>query len=108
MAVLGPMHGVDITPSRPTSDGLGNFTFVDQAVIHNAVFALSAPSSIADSVYSQAGSLFVPRGSDLRNGDRIPYAGRFFVVIGPPQWDMDHPFTGEDFGYVEVVIQWGG
>lgn len=108
MSVFGTVFGVDITPSRPTSDGLGNLTFTDLVVIHHAVFALGAPSSSGDSTYSQSGSVFVPRGSDLRNGDRIPYGGRLFVAIGPPQWDMDHPFTGEDFGYVEVAIQWGG
>lgn len=106
--LLGPIFGVPITPQRPVSDGLGNLSWVNRAPIANAVFALDAPSSNEDSVYSQGGSLFVPRGSDIANGDRISYQGRDFVAVGPPQWDMNHPFTGEDFGYVEVRIEWGG
>lgn len=110
----GPLHGVSFTPSRPASDGLGNLTFTDLDEIKGAVFALDAPgppgiaSGTGDSVYTQGGSVFVPRGSDIRNGDRIPYQGRFFVAFGGPQWDLDHPLTGEDFGYVAVLIQWGG
>lgn len=108
MFLGGPIHGVTITPQRPTSDGLGNLTFTDLPDVPGAVFDLGGASSTADSLYSQSGSVFVPRGSDIANGDRLLYQGRLFVVIGPPQWDMDHPFTGEDFGYVEVKIQWGG
>jgi hypothetical protein len=105
---MGSVRGVSITPQRPTSDGLGNLTWTDRAPIPNAVFALDAPSSNEDSVYTQGGSLYVPRGSVIENGDRVTYMGRHFVAIGVIQWDMDHPFTGEDFGYVEVRIQWGG
>ena len=106
--MLGPITGVSITPQRPTSDGLGNLTWTDLDAITDAVLALDAPSSDGDSLYSQGGSLFVPRGSDITNGDRITYQGRFFVAVGVPLWDMNHPLTGEDFGYMEVRIQWGG
>lgn len=106
--LLGQVFGVTITPQRPGSDGLGNLTFTDLAPITNAVFALDPPAMTADSVYSQTGSVFVPRGSDVRNGDRITYAGRPFVVVGEPMWDMNHPMTNEDFGYVDVHIEWGG
>lgn len=108
MALLGPVAGVTITPQRPTSDGLGNLSWVDRAAITDAVFALGSSSSSGDSVYSQTGSLFVPRGSVIANGDRILYQDRTFVVVGEPMWDMEHPFTGDDFGYVEVTIGWGG
>lgn len=103
-----PVLGETITPQRPTSDGLGNLSWTDLADIDNAVFALEVSSSNEDSVYSQTGSLFVPRGSDITNGDRVPYHGRNFVVVGVPMWDMNHPFTNDDLGYVEVAIQWGG
>lgn len=106
--MLGPIFGVTITPQRPTSDGLSNLTFADLDAIPNAVFALDAPNADGDSIYSQGGSLFVPRGSDIKNGDRINYGGRSFVAIGVPQWDMNHPLTNEDFGYMEVRIEWGG
>jgi len=108
VTLLGPIGGETIVPQRPTSDGLGNLSWTDLPAITNAVFALTSPSATEDSVYSQGGSLFVPRGSNITNGDRVVYQGRPFVVIGVPQWDMNHPMTGEDFGYVEVQIQWGG
>lgn len=108
----GPIYGVTITPERPTSDGLGNLTFTPLDAIQGAVFDLAAPIGGSrlhpDSVYRQSGKLFVPRGSDIHNGDRVPYQDRNWVVIGEPMWDMDHPLTGEDFGYVEVPIMWGG
>jgi hypothetical protein len=106
--LLGPIAGETIVAQRPTSDGLGNLSWADLTAIDNAVFALESPSSDGDSVYTQTGSLFVPRGSDITNGDRVTFQGRYFVVVGPPAWDMNHPMTGEDFGYVEVRIQWGG
>jgi len=108
MSLLGPILGETIVPQRPTSDGLGNLSWTNLTAIAGAVFAIDSPSATEDSVYTQGGSLFVPRGSDITNGDRVTYQGRNFVVIGVPQWDMDHPFTGEDFGYVEVRIAWGG
>lgn len=106
--LLGPIAGVTITPARPTSDGLGNLSWTDRAPITNAVFALDPPATDGDSIYTQTGSLFVPRGSDIGNGDRVVFEGRAFVAIGVPLWDMDHPMTGEDFGYMEVRVQWGG
>lgn len=106
--MLGPVYGVTITPQRPTSDGLGNLSWANLTAIPDAVFALDAPSSNGDSLYSQSGSLFVPRGSDIANGDRINYQGRAYVAVGEPMWDMNHPLTDEDFGYLEVKIQWGG
>jgi hypothetical protein len=106
--MVGSVYGITITPERPTSDGLGNLSWTNLADIDNAVFALDAPSTNEDSVYAQTGSLFVPRGSDITNGDRVPYQGRNFVAIGVPLWDMNHPLTNDDFGYIEVRIQWGG
>lgn len=107
--LLGPVVGVTITPQRPTFDGLGNPTYAAIGQITNAVFALDAPSADDDSsLYTQSGELFVPRGSDLRNGDHVTYQGRTFGVVGEAQWDMDHPFTGEDFGYVAYTIRYGG
>jgi hypothetical protein len=112
MVLLGPVTGVTITPQRPTSDGLGNLTFADLDDIENAVFAVEPAVGGSrlhpDSVYRQSAQLFVPRGSDIRNGDRVTYQGRNWVVIGELLWDMDHPMTGEDFGYVEVPLMWGG
>lgn len=56
----------------------------------------------------QTGELFVRRGSDLRDGDEIPLPEGIFGVIGGPQFDMNHPMTGHDFGWVRYAIRKGG
>jgi hypothetical protein len=102
--------GITITPQRDTGSN-GNPHWVDQTPIANAVFALNTPVEQAGergNVYTQTGSVFVPRGSDLQDGDRITHQSKRFRVIGDPQWDMNQPFTGSDFGYVEYTIRMGG
>lgn len=113
MGLLTPV-GVTITPQRSTTV-FGEDTWVAITPISNAVFVLSTPSasvgnigSTKDRLYAQGGSLFVPRGSDLKDGDRVTFQGKTFGVVGDAQWDMDHPFTGDDFGYVEYAIRLGG
>lgn len=109
MGLLTP-SGITITPQRDTGSN-GNPNWVNQTPIDNAVFALEAPSEIASeagTVYTQSGSVFVPRGSDLQDGDRIPHLSKRFRVIGDALWDMNQPFTGSDFGYVEYKIRMGG
>lgn len=107
--MLQPIFGTTIVPQRSTPDELGNQAYAPLAEIAGAVFSLSAPSADGNSsLYSQSGELYVPRGSDLRNGDRITYQGRTFGIVGEAQWDMDHPLTGEDMGYVVYAIRYGG
>lgn len=48
--------------------------------------------------------LFVPRGSDLKDGDQFSYQDTTYWVRGQRKWDMDHPLTGDDLGYVEFEI----
>lgn len=109
MGLLTPT-GVTITPQRDTGSG-GNPDWVDQTPIPDAVFALEHPAEMTSEhglVYTQSGSVFVPRGADLRDGDRITYQNKRFGVVGDALWDMDQPFTGSDFGYVEYKIRLGG
>lgn len=102
--------GVTVVPERYVEE-FGEPTWSNLPVIDNAVFALDAPTSIDDDggrPYRQLGSVFVPRGSDLKDGDRVAYQNKQWRIVGDAQWDMDHPFTGDDFGYVEYRIQLGG
>jgi hypothetical protein len=110
VAVINPAFTVAITPRRPTED-FGEETFADQPAIR-AVISLSPPAhrSIGGGggessrffVYGQA---FVPRGSDLRSNDTFRYRGHDFRVVGWATKDQQHPFTGEDFGWVSYLIE---
>lgn len=118
MGLLNPT-GPTVTPQRKTEDfGEGDWT--DLTPIDNVLFAFNTPSMIADSgsAYTQAASLFVPRGCDLKDGDRVPYkpgtgagdsvdktnVSRWYLVDGDAMFDMDQPFTNSDFGYVEYAL----
>jgi len=113
MAIFNPginVHGVAVTPQRAVSD-FGESDWTDLPEIEDVVFVLDAPVAVtteSGARYTQDGSVFVPRGSDLRHGDRIPYQGTVYSVVGNVRWDMDHPLTRADFGYVEYAIRRGG
>lgn len=111
------IQGVTLEPQRPTFDAHGNVTALTSLdSIENAVVTLSPPAPMSDLVsqrgqgsqYTLDGILFAPRGSGLQNGDRFSYQGQTYDVIGGPQWDMVHPMTGDDYGYVVYTIRWGG
>lgn len=104
--MLNPI-GVTITPERKTTDfGETQWAAVDP--IANAVFALDEPTTVNESAHMQTGTLFVPRGSDLKDGDRVPYQDKVFGVVGDVLWDMNTPFSGSNFGYVAYSIRLGG
>lgn len=56
-------------------------------------------------VFTQAGQVWVQRGSNLLAGDRLTWSGRQYVVMGAANWDMNHPMTGYDFGWMSFDIQ---
>lgn len=111
------LQGVTLEPQRPTFDDMGNVTALgDLDPIEDAVVILSPPSPMSDLVsqwgqgsqYTLDGLLFTPRGAGMRNGDRFSYQGRVYDVISDAQWDMVHPMTGDDYGYVMYTIRWAG
>ena len=74
------------------------------------VVSLSTPTLLdgKGSRFSQSGTVFVPRGYDLKHGDRLPYDGVKYSVVGRPRGNHDHALTGEDFGWVAFTVTGGG
>lgn len=102
--------GITITPERDHGEN-GNPNWQPLNSIPHCVIDMNRP--VADDERSsrrstQAGSLFAPRGCGLKDGDRFTYQNVTFGIVGNALWDMDHPLSGDDFGYVEYVIRKGG
>jgi hypothetical protein len=108
--VINPAFTTAVTVKRPTEDAFGNKSFTVTTV--DAVVALSAGGKQSwrahGERYIQGGSLFVPRGSDVMSGDQIVYGGNVYSVVGAVRGDQDHPFTGDDFGWVVFGLEGGG
>lgn len=107
--LLEPDYAPELPFERP--DGAGGYTSLGATA---AVVALSdasaGPASMGvqtDDVtmFTQSGELYVPRGSDLRAGDRLTFSARKYELMGVANWDQDQPFTGDDFGWVAFKIQ---
>lgn len=111
MSVLNPVSTVTVTPRRPTEDPDGNKVFTDLPPV-GVVPALDPPARAAwrshGERYIQDGKVFVPRGTDLIAGDELTFNGATFTVVGNARGDQDHPFTGEDFGWVVYTLAGGG
>uniref|UniRef100_A0AAU8GPZ8 Head-to-tail stopper n=1 Tax=Mycobacterium phage Farewell TaxID=3158893 RepID=A0AAU8GPZ8_9CAUD len=106
--LLNPVDGVTIHPQRRTTDfGETNWTDLDPIELAIPQLDEARPNTNGEG-YTQSGTLFVPRGSDLQDGDRFRFQKKTFGVIGDAMWDMNHPLTGDDFGYVYYAIQLGG
>lgn len=107
MAVINPAFTQTIHPRRPV-ESFGDETFTDIAPLQ-AVISLQAPThktgTGSQSRFLIYGTLFVPRGSDLQSNDVFSYKGFTFRVTGWPRGDQDHPFTGDDFGWVSYMVE---
>lgn len=55
--------------------------------------------------FTQTGTLFVPRGTGIQVGDRTTYQDRKYLVMGARNWDLDHPLTGDNFGWMTFALQ---
>ena len=47
--------------------------------------------------------VFVPRGSDLKVGDKFTFQDRTYFITSAAKWDYDHG-NGQDLGYMEFEI----
>lgn len=98
---------------RPTEDADGNAVWTPLADYQAAVdFSGPGIESGSGRQDAQSGTVFVPRGSDLEIGDRFTWGTGKFMLSGGPNGDMDHPMTGDDFGWVSYSIvgqlaRWG-
>lgn len=81
--------GSTIIPQRNDPD-FGEDDWSDLDPIENAVV-------LGDRV-------FVPRGSDLKAHDRFDHQEKTYWVTADAEWDMNHPMSGTDMGYVELKI----
>lgn len=108
MPLLNPAAPATLTPQRPDDDGMGNTDWTDldptQAVV---VLDQAAPSTDRGAKATHSGKVFVPRGYDLQAGDRITWQTTHFTVYGLAMGDMDHPLTGDDFGWKWYQIKGG-
>ncbi|TQK29381.1 hypothetical protein [Arthrobacter sp. SLBN-53] len=105
---LDPQGAGEVIPQRDNgSDGNPVWQDLPETRI---VIALDKPVLVdgKGSRYTQSGSVAVPRGYDLKHGDRIPFDGAYLTVFGRPQGNHDHPVTGDDFGWVIFAVQAGG
>jgi hypothetical protein len=96
-----------VTPTRAVDEA--NNTRTPIAPI-DVVPALHEPQITGErgKRFVQTGELFVRRGSDLKDGDEVPLPQGSFGVIGGAQFDVDHPMTGHNFGWVKYTIRRGG
>jgi len=113
MGLIQAPYAPQVAFERPTEDADGNAAWVPVATVP-AVVELTGPGleSGSGTTYAQGGTVFVPRGSALKVGDRFEYGGSKYMLAGGPNGDMDHPFTGTDFGWVSYtfigqIARWG-
>lgn len=108
MPVLDPKFALPVTPQRDLGES-GNPDWQSLATTR-MVMSLGAPNLVEGkgSRYTQSGVVFIPRGYDLKHGDRLPYNGAHYTVVGKPRGDHVHAITGDEFGWVEFTIAGGG
>lgn len=113
MGVLEPQATTTIKPRRPT-ETFGEETLTPEYPAAgslpaiDAVVSLGAPVAGVNGRYTQGGTVFVPRGSDLRAADKFTYNGDEYRVVGKPRGDQLQPFTGDDLGWMALTIEGAG
>lgn len=112
MPLLDPQFATSVVPQRPTDDGMGNTTWADLDPVSAVFWAGGHAASHSVRLAADRGpqwtafaQLFVPRGTDIRSGDRIPYQGLLYVVSGVAAGDQVHPFSGNDFGWMVFNVE---
>lgn len=109
--LLDPAFTPSLPFERPTAGFGGSYTPLGSM---RALVMLESPTPVARTMgievsdivgFTQTGQLYVPRGSALQAADRVTYQGRKYVLMGTRNWDMDHPFTGQNMGWMLFGIQ---
>lgn len=113
MGLMNPAYAPTVPFERPTEDADGNTTWTTlgntPAVVELLGEGLESPRGRER---GQSGTAYMPRGSDLKIGDRFTWRGLHYMLIGGPNGDQDHVFTGDDFGWVSFnfigqIARWG-
>ena len=106
MMLINPLAAPVIGFTRPTETPYGEVSFTTLGDTP-AVVSISNPSIAgADGPGStQAGVVFTPRGLDRKEGDRFPFGGHTYELVGNTRGDQDHPLTGADFGWVSHAVK---
>jgi len=89
---------------RPVEDNDGNIpSFTDLGSVASAVqFTGQGDVTGSGRGRGEVGLINLPRGTDIRVGDQFEWTnGKHYTITGGPRGDMDHIFTGADFGWVE-------
>jgi hypothetical protein len=96
-------------PNDPLFDGLTAKDFPGFVVDIQMPFGRSMSTQSANES-PQFGMLFAPRNySTIVQADwRFNWQGVFYHITGAPAYDVDHPLTGENFGYVQFMARKGG
>lgn len=97
-----------VTPTRVVDEANNTrqpITPIDVVVVIDPAQAVAGDLAKA---YTQSGTLWTRRGSDLQDTDQVPLPQGVFGVVGGPTLDQDHPMTGTDFGWVRYNIRRGG
>lgn len=95
-------HGIDVPMRRPVPNfGDPVYPELPTATIRVA-YSLGRPQrDTADAggmKWSQTGRLYVYRGTDITDGDKVTLPEGDYVVTGPAQNDMLNPLDGNNFG----------
>ena len=105
--LLNPIAAPTSAFTRITEDPYGAVTTASLGDCQVVVSIGKATAANSDSSpgASQVGVVFVPRGLDRREGDRFTYNSETYELMGQARGNQDHPFTGDDFGWVEFGIR---
>lgn len=100
---------------RLSEDADGNKTYTSLGNISACVDLIGQglESRAGGSRAQGGGVVAVPRGTDVKVGDRFTYGGQHYMLATGPDGDQVHPFTGDDFGwmtftFIGQIARWGG
>lgn len=113
--MLSLAHGIDVALRRPVIK-FGDKSWPDAPTGTVRVGRKVNPPQRVSSVkggstdaggeaYLQDGLLYVYRGTDVRDGDKVSLPEGDFIVNGGAQNDGLHPMNGHDFGVVRYAIE---
>jgi hypothetical protein len=105
--------GITVTVHRATRDRFGDAA-ADTLVatvshcVHQPSTGLNLDAHPTDQFAETSALtsvLWVPRGADIKDKDRLNWGGKTYRVIGDPAWADNHPVTGTAFSHYAVQIE---